>query len=148
MSHTLREQMLAGQPLDCRVIDVHAHLGLCPNFHIPDCGAAAMIAHMDRVGINALCLSAHTALYSDFVAGNDETAAAVEQFPTRLLGAVVLNPHYPDELREAAVRELRRRDDETAERALADLALDPSERVRNAGTSTQGGGADKAPWES
>jgi len=53
---------------------------------------------MDAVGIDRLCISSHTALYSDFVAGNDETAAAVEAFPERLLGAVVLNPHYPDEL--------------------------------------------------
>ncbi len=98
MSRTLRDQMRAGQPLECPVIDMHGHLGPCPNFHIPDCSAAAMVVRMDRVGTKVLCISSHTALYSDFVAGNDETAAAIEEFPTRFIGAVVLNPHYPDEI--------------------------------------------------
>ena len=92
------EQMLAGEPLDCRVVDVHGHLGLCPNFHIPDHSADAMVARMDRIGTDRLAISSHTALYSDFGAGNDETAAAVAAFPRRLIGAVVLNPHYPDEI--------------------------------------------------
>lgn len=92
----LREQMLAARPLDGRVVDAHGHLGPSPNFHIPDNTAAAMVARMDRVGIDVLCISSHTALYSDFAAGNDETAAAVEAFPTRLVGAVVLNAHYPE----------------------------------------------------
>jgi len=102
---TLLDQARAGQPLDCPVVDVHGHLGPCPNFHIPDHSPTAMVAAMDRVGINALCVSSHTAIYADFVLGNDETQAAVEEFPTRFVGAVVLNPHYPDEI----VAELGRR---------------------------------------
>ena len=95
---SLLDQMLAGQPLDCRIVDAHGHLGPNPNFHIPDHTPAAMVARMDRLGIDALCISSHTAIYSDFCAGNDETAAAVEAFPTRLIGAIVLNAHYPDEI--------------------------------------------------
>ena len=95
---TLLAQMLAGKPLDCRVLDAHGHLGLNPNFHIPDHSPAAMVARMDRLGIDVLCISSHTAIYSDFRVGNNETAEAVEALPTRLVGAVVLNPHYPDEI--------------------------------------------------
>jgi len=94
----LREHMLAGTPLGCRVVDCHGHLGPCPNFHIPAHSPAAIAARMDRVGVDILCVSSHTAIYSDFRAGNDETAAAVDAFPARFVGAVVLNAHYPDDL--------------------------------------------------
>ena len=107
MSEVL-EQMLAGEPLGCRVVDVHGHLGICPNFHVPDARAEAMVARMDRLGIDRLVISSHTAIYSDFRAGNDEAAAAVDGFPERFVGALVLNAHYCDEIADEISRCLAR----------------------------------------
>jgi hypothetical protein len=102
----LLAQMLAGRPLDCRIVDFHGHLGPSPNFHIPDNSPAAMVARMDRVGIERVCISSHTAVYSDFRAGNDETAAAIEAFPSRFVGGVVLNAHYPEDIASELDRRL------------------------------------------
>ena len=90
--------MLAGKPLQGLVVDAHGHLGPSPAFHIPDNGPAAMAARMDRVGIRRLCIASHTACYADFGAGNDETAAALDAFPDRFIGGIVLNAHDPDEI--------------------------------------------------
>jgi predicted TIM-barrel fold metal-dependent hydrolase len=105
---TLLDLMRAGKPLDGLVVDCHGHLGPNPAFHIPDHSPAAMAARMDRLGIAKLCIASHTAIYADFHAGNEETAAAIAAFPDRFLGGIVLNAHYADEVRPELDRCLAR----------------------------------------
>ena len=86
---------------------------------------------------------------------------ALDQVLNRKRGLIGRKPYYPDELRAAAVLELRRRDDTDAAKALRDLPLDPSERVRSAGEGVIPAPApqasspapappstEKPPWES
>ena len=54
---------------------------------------------MDRVGIDVAVLSAHAGISSDYRRGNDESLAAADQFPGRLLVYGVVNPNYPSEAR-------------------------------------------------
>ncbi len=87
---------------------------------------------------------------------------ALDQVLNRKRGLIGRKPFYPDELRAAAVQELRRRDDPEAQKALRDLPLDPSEQVRTAGEGVtpsprsaapaappaQLPSSEKPPWES
>ena len=84
--------------LGWRIIDAHGHLGDLGMFYTPTPGAADMVAMMDRLGIQTVCISSHLAIGADFIRGNDETAAAVRQFPGRILGYVAINAHYPEEM--------------------------------------------------
>jgi uncharacterized protein len=74
------------------VLDAHAHGGPYSLFHIPDHGPAAMVRVMDRCGVSRALLSSHLAIQLDATAGNAETAAAVEAFPDRFGGYLVVNP--------------------------------------------------------
>ncbi|HOZ45217.1 MAG TPA: amidohydrolase family protein [Candidatus Hydrogenedentes bacterium] len=87
------------------IIDAHAHLGPFVQFHIANHGPSGLIAEMDRLGIRQMWISAHAAISADAERGNEEVAEAARAFPGRFLGYVVVDPHYPDEVR----RELDRR---------------------------------------
>lgn len=76
------------------IMDTHTHLGNFRNFHIPDPHAEGLVRAMDTYGIDVAVLSSHAAISADFVLGNDETMAALEKFPDRLLGYCVINPNY------------------------------------------------------
>ena len=77
------------------IMDAHAHLGHFRNFHIPNSEADGIVDAMNRSGIDITVLSAHAAISSDFVRGNDESLAAADQYPDRLLAYCVINPNYP-----------------------------------------------------
>ncbi len=81
------------------IFDAHAHLGAYRNFRIPENDAAGMIRVMDQCGVAVTAISAHMALGPDWIAGNRLTAQAVEQFPERLVGHAVANPHQPERIR-------------------------------------------------
>lgn len=80
------------------IVDAHAHLGPYRNFYIPENDAAGLVRVMDRCGVAITCLSAHMALGPDWIAGNRLTAEAVAQFPDRLVGQAVANPHQPERI--------------------------------------------------
>ena len=78
------------------IMDAHAHLGRFRNFHIPSADADGLVAAMDRSGIDVTVLSAHAAISSDFARGNDESLAATDRYPDRLLAYCVINPNYAE----------------------------------------------------
>lgn len=90
--------------LPSRIIDAHAHLGPFRNFHIPENEADGVIAAMDSMSIEFSVVSAHAAISSDFVVGNDLVIDACRQYPNRILGYCVINPNYP----ESVIEELDR----------------------------------------
>lgn len=62
-------------------------------FHIPDHDAASIVATMDRVGIDQVCLSSFAALEVDYSYGNDMVADAIRQFGDRIMGFACINPY-------------------------------------------------------
>lgn len=104
MTDELVDALLARRPVpqSLPVIDAHAHLGSYGRFFIPSPDAATMVRVMDRCGVQRTILSSHLAIVENTRVGNEQTARVTEQWPGRLFGYVVANPHYDYE------RELRR----------------------------------------
>jgi len=95
------EQLRAGEPLrDITVLDCHAHLGEYPGFFMNRPDAGSMVEVMDRIGMQAAIVSANAGLRSDPDYGNRLVLEAVRGFPGRMLGYVIANPHYTEELEE------------------------------------------------
>ena len=89
----------AGQPLtDVEIIDAHGHLGPYGGFYVAGADAKGMVEVMDSVGIDAVCISSHTAISSDWQLGNDLSAAAAREFPGRFLPYATVNPTFPEEV--------------------------------------------------
>lgn len=92
------EEVLEGRPVTAfEIIDVHTHLGLYHNFHIPEHAAADMVHAMDRVGIRCCISAAHAGITTDYRLGNDHVLAAMRDFPGRFLGYCCVNPNYSAE---------------------------------------------------
>ena len=96
MKRSLSEQANAGLPFEVPIIDSHAHLGPYHNFHIPFNSPAGMIETMDALGISTCCTAPHLGIGPDFRAGNDVALKAATDFPGRFIGAICINPNYPD----------------------------------------------------
>ena len=91
------QQAFAGAPLtDALVIDAHAHLGDNQAFPFVDTSLEAMIATMDRIGVDVACVSSIPAIYGQARRGNDELLAALARYPDRFFGHVVVDIGYPD----------------------------------------------------
>lgn len=88
-----------GQPLhDEVVIDTHGHLGHSPDFPIARSTAAALVASMDRQGIQLTCISSIQAIHGDAEQGNALVSAAVRAYPDRLFGYLVVDSGYPEKI--------------------------------------------------
>jgi len=103
---------------DCRVIDLHGHYGPWPGIYLPNASEDAMLASMDRGGIETLVSSGHLAL-ADMALGNPEMAAVARRHPGRWYAYLVCNPRYPDEMRAQL-------DGYEAEPAFVGLKLHPT----------------------
>jgi uncharacterized protein len=94
----LAQAVLQRRPLtDVTVIDAHAHAGPYSLFFIPDADPAGMVRVMDRCGVDRAVLSSHLGLQLDAAGGNRATVRAVDEFPGRLLGYLVINPWHDPE---------------------------------------------------
>ncbi len=89
----IHQRTLQGHPLDCLVIDAHAHLmgGTSSMAHVPYASSTEMVEAMDSLGIDKACISVIGA--GD---GNGDMLQAVRDHPGRLLGMVLINPRYPE----------------------------------------------------
>lgn len=97
---TIAEKVLRGLPLDdITIIDEHNHLGRWSAFYVPEGGTIeAMIARMDRTGIDKVCITAHSSIGPDYVYGNNLVMDALKRFPDRVIGYVTVNPNYPKDM--------------------------------------------------
>ncbi len=88
------------------IVDAHAHVGVT----WPDEGVRVTIRQaidmMDRTGVDRACTSASRLLRSDFRLGNEITLQAVQEFPDRLVGFVIVSPRYLEESAAEADRYL------------------------------------------
>lgn len=97
MRADLIERANKGLPLsDVLIIDSHAHMGPYSNFHVPFNDPEGMIVSMNALGINTSCVTHHISIGPDFRFGNDLVHKAANDFPGRFIGAICLNPNYPD----------------------------------------------------
>jgi len=88
-----------GEPLDSLlIVDVHGHLGAAGGFDNPVRQPEELLAVMDRIGVEAVCVSHLLSLNGDYHLGNDLVADAVRRFPGRFLGYAVANPNRPEEI--------------------------------------------------
>lgn len=85
---------IAGEVL----IDAHAHLGHGPDFPIIRPSAAALVASMDRLGVQLSCVSAIPAIFGDAEHGNALVADAIRDYPDRIFGYLVVDVGYPDKV--------------------------------------------------
>jgi len=102
-----QKQLRNGEPLrDIIILDAHAHLGEYPGFFINKPDAGSMVEVMDRIGVQAAIVSANAALRSDPDYGNEMVLQATRDYPGRILGYVVANPYYAEDLEESLNRYL------------------------------------------
>lgn len=84
-------------PRPSEVIDMHAHVGAwertCTPVRTPD----DVVVSMRRCGVEKMVVSSFAAIHGEMHGGNAQTAAIVREFPKRLYGYAVINPHYPEE---------------------------------------------------
>ena len=78
------------------VFDVHGHVGASGGAQFTNYDATGMIHTMDRLGVDAICVSSQASFFSDWEFGNAETAAACAQYPGRIFGYATPNPFYED----------------------------------------------------
>jgi predicted TIM-barrel fold metal-dependent hydrolase len=95
----LKEKALRGEPItDCTVIDIHGHFGHEGWFDIPAGTPEDVLAVMDRIGIDVLCVSHLLSLRGDCRQGNDLLADALQRYPGRFIGYAVANPNSPSDI--------------------------------------------------
>lgn len=88
-----------GVPGDLLIIDFHTHLGRWFHYWFPEDGAGQLVARMDALGIQTSVVHHTLGVAGEFRRGNDIIGQAMRDFPGRLEGAAMVNPHYPDEIR-------------------------------------------------
>lgn len=89
---TVLERARRGEPLtDIGIIDLHGHLGRV-DFPRPDPTADALVAVMDRLGVESIVVSHTRCLYDRPDYGNEEVLAAMRAHPGRILGYVAVMP--------------------------------------------------------
>lgn len=86
------------------IIDAHAHLGHLSTFDIQGGDIDDLIHTMDRIGIDQIAIAPHLGLKFDSQRSNDYTAAAMEKYPTRIIGMATLNPNRPWEIKNELIR--------------------------------------------
>ena len=95
----IAEKILAGMPLDdVFVFDVHGHCGKNAGTYMTGTEAEEIIATMDKLGVNGICLSSCEAIDSDFETGNEAVKKMTEAYPGRIYGYVLPTPYYEYDL--------------------------------------------------
>jgi len=85
-----------------RIIDVHGHLS---KFWLPmPWRNRDIVAYLDRFSIEKYVASSLLAITENLIEGNRETWEFVKEYPGRVYGYVVVNPHYV----EASLKEIER----------------------------------------
>lgn len=93
---TIREEAFNGKPVSAFVVDAHTHIApyyMHGWYQTPgETTNAAIIASMDRMGINCIVTAPHMLVMGMMEAANKATVAAIEEFPGRIYGYVAVCP--------------------------------------------------------
>jgi predicted TIM-barrel fold metal-dependent hydrolase len=92
----LKNEILAGKPLSCRVIDSHTHICsyTASAWYQYQPELENVIKDMDRYGIDAIVTAPHPLVGSYCELGNSITAEAIIKYPGRIFGYIIFNPVY------------------------------------------------------
>lgn len=91
---------LLGQPItDSIVIDAHAHMGQrgtrgAAMVFMNECDGKGVVERNRRLGVKKTCISAWTAIWTDYELGNEDTRQAMMEFPEEIIGYAALDPNY------------------------------------------------------
>lgn len=92
----IADEVLAGKPLSCEVIDAHTHITPYTSFswyqYRPELDEA--IRMMDRLGIDTIVTAPHAFAGSYCEQANAIAARAIQRYPGRVLGYVTFNPVF------------------------------------------------------
>jgi uncharacterized protein len=89
----------AGKPLaHCHVVDAHGHLGPDPASAYVTTEVRSVVAAMDRIGIDVMCVSAEPALFGDAARGNRLVEEALRAYPGRFFGYAAADVGYPERI--------------------------------------------------
>lgn len=99
---SIQEKALRGLPIDdMLIIDAHDHLGRWAAFYVPQGGTIEqMIACMDRLGVDKVCITAMPSIGPDYLYGNNMVFSALQKYPDRVIGYVTVNPNYPENMQQ------------------------------------------------
>ncbi len=91
---------LRAEPIDDMVvIDAHAHITQkggagAARVAMNPSDAQSVVERNRRIGVAKTCVSAWTAIWSDYELGNEDTYQAMLEFPDEIVGYAALDPNY------------------------------------------------------
>lgn len=94
------EQALSGKPItDMTVIDAHAHIVQkggrgAAMVTMNEADAKGVVERNSKLGVKKTCVSAWTAIWTDYKLGNADTRLALQEFPNEIVGYAALDPNY------------------------------------------------------
>ena len=94
------EKSMAGSPIDDSiVIDSHAHIIQkggqgAERVTMPEGDAAGVAGRNRKLGVSKTCVSAWTAIWSDYELGNEDTILGMKELPDEIIGYAALDPNY------------------------------------------------------
>ncbi|MCR4438060.1 MAG: amidohydrolase family protein [bacterium] len=97
--HVLQCALRGEAVRDSVVIDAHAHIVQAAGkgasrVAMNRADAQAVVERNRRLGVAKTCVSAWTAVWGDYVLGNQDTLQAMRAFPEEIVGYAVLDPNY------------------------------------------------------
>ncbi len=96
-------RVLEGLPIeDMKVIDGHAHMAKkgsagAERVAMIEGDAEGVVTRNRKLGVNQTCVSAWTAIWTDYRLGNKDTIEGMEDFPDEIVGYAVLDPNYVED---------------------------------------------------
>jgi len=77
------------------IIDIHGYFGEWPYWPLRNSHEAAILCHMDRLGISQLAVSSLRGIFSDPGGGNQEVIQLARSHPDRFIPALTYSPYAP-----------------------------------------------------
>lgn len=109
---TIREEAFNGKPVSAFVVDAHTHLApyyMHGWYQTPaETSNSAIIASMDRLGINCIVTAPHMLVMGMMETANKTTVAAIEEFPGRIFGYIAVCPGEGMEVIKAELKKYER----------------------------------------
>jgi len=95
-----QEYLQRGRSARCPIIDMHGHVGPFGGAYMPSAQPERMLHSMDRCGVQRIVCMHHVAISYEVERGNAMMQAVIDAHPTRFLGYWVINPNYPDIIKQ------------------------------------------------
>ncbi len=91
------ETVMEGRPFEgVYIFDCHGHIDRDIHIWQGSVNADAIVPALDRVGVDAVCVSSILSFTSDWRLGNENTSAAAKKYPGRIYGYAVPTPFDPN----------------------------------------------------